>query len=81
MPNKDLKRRPRNLPIDPHCTLSPTAQDDIARLVLRLAADDAPAVTLADEERAAIAVSKEAAAHGDFATDAQVRAVWAKHGL
>jgi hypothetical protein len=63
----------RNLPAD--------AQDDIARVVLRLAgADDGPPVSLMPEEQAAIA-SKTAAARGEFATDAQVRAVWAKHGL
>jgi hypothetical protein len=58
------------------------AQDEIARIVLMLAeADDSPMVKLSDDERAAIAVSKEAAARGEFATDEQVRAVWAKHGL
>ncbi|MBR1122638.1 hypothetical protein JQ628_14015 [Bradyrhizobium lablabi] len=64
----------RNLPAD--------AQDDIARVVLQLAGvDDAPVVTLSDDERAAIAASREAAARGEFATDEQVRATWAKHGL
>ena len=58
------------------------AQDDIARVVLQLAGDDdAPAVALSSDERAAIAASKEAAARGEFASDAQVRASWAKHGL
>ncbi|MGH6740241.1 MAG: hypothetical protein ACREDY_14665 [Bradyrhizobium sp.] len=58
------------------------AQDDIARVVLQLAgADDASSVTLSSDERAAIAKSKEAAARGEFATDEQVRATWAKHGL
>ncbi len=33
------------------------------------------------KEQAAIAASKAAAARGEFATDEQVRAVWAKHGL
>ena len=61
--------------------LSPAAQDDIARLVLRLAAADAAPVSLTSEERAAIARSKAAAARGEFATEEQVRAVWAKHGL
>jgi len=57
--------------------LPPEAQDDIAHVVLRLAgADDEPPVTLTPEEQAAIAASKAA-----FATDEQVRAVWAKHGL
>ena len=64
----------RNLPTD--------AQDDIARVVLRLTgADDEPPVALTPEEQAAIAASKAAAARGEFATDEQVRAAWAKHGL
>ena len=63
--------------------LPPDAQDDIARVVLRLAGtdDEASPVTLAAEERAAVAVSKAAAARGEFATDEQVRGVWAKHSL
>ena len=58
------------------------AQDDIARLVLRLTdLDDSATVALSDDERAAIAVSKAAASRGEFATEAQVCAVWAKHAL
>jgi hypothetical protein len=54
-------------------------QDDIAHVVLQLAgADDAPSVALSSDEQAAISASKEAAARGEFATDAQVRAIWAK---
>jgi hypothetical protein len=65
----------RHLPAD--------AQDDIARAVLRLAGadDETPPVALSPEECAAIAASKAAAARGEFAIDAQARAVWAKHGL
>ncbi|MSP03214.1 MAG: hypothetical protein EXR07_19530 [Acetobacteraceae bacterium] len=63
--------------------LSPDAQDDIARVVLLLAGTDgeAPPVGLTPDERDAIEVSKAAAARGEFATDEQVRVVWAKHGL
>jgi hypothetical protein len=62
--------------------LPPEAQDDIARVVLRLAgADDEPPVPLSPDEQAAIAASKAAAARGEFATDDEVLAVWAKHGL
>jgi hypothetical protein len=58
------------------------AQDDIARVILELAgADEAPPVPLSGEERAEISVSKDAAIRGEFATDAEVRASWAKHGL
>jgi hypothetical protein len=62
--------------------LPPEVQDDIAHLVLRLVgADDEPPVPLTPEEQAAIAASKAAAARGEFATDEQVRSMWAKHGL
>jgi predicted transcriptional regulator len=63
-------------------SLPPDAQDDIAHVVLRLtAADDEPPVPLTPDEQAAITASKAAAARGEFATEEQVRAVWAKHGL
>ena len=62
--------------------LSADEQDNIARAVLRLAGtDDGPPVALLAEERATIAASKSAAARGEFASDDQVRAAWAKHGL
>jgi hypothetical protein len=62
--------------------LPPDAQDDIARVLLQLAGNDVAApVALSTEERAAIAASKAAAERGEFATDEQVRATWAKHGL
>lgn len=57
------------------------AQDDIARLVLQLASDESTPVVLSPAERIAIAASKAQAARGEFATDDQVRAVWARHGL
>jgi hypothetical protein len=62
--------------------LPPDIQDDIARIVLELAGNqDAEPVALSPDERAAIADSKTAANRGEFATDEQVRAVWAKHQL
>jgi hypothetical protein len=57
--------------------LPPDTQDEIARLVLQLAGDDEPQIALTDDERAAIARSKAAAMRSDFATDEQVRAIWA----
>jgi hypothetical protein len=63
-------------------SLPSEAQDDIGRLVLQLAGwEDVAPVALSADERAAVEASKEAAARGEFATDGQVRAVWAKHGL
>ncbi|KPF95782.1 hypothetical protein IP86_18010 [Rhodopseudomonas sp. AAP120] len=63
----------RSLPAD--------EQDDIARLVMQLARRDDVVASLSNDERSAIERSKAAAARGEFATDEQVRAVWAKHGL
>jgi hypothetical protein len=63
-------------------SLPSEAQDDIARVVLQLAgSDEFESIALMPEERIVIAASKAAAARGKFATDEQVRAVWAKHGL
>jgi hypothetical protein len=62
-------------------SLPPDVQDDIARVVLQLAGGDEASVTLSPDERAAITASKAAAARGEFATEEQVRSVWAKHGL
>jgi hypothetical protein len=62
--------------------LPPDAQDDIARVVLRLVgADDESPVPLTPDEQAAVAVSRAAASRGQFATEEQVRALWVKHGL
>jgi hypothetical protein len=62
--------------------LPPDAQDDIAHVILRLAgADEEAPLPLTPQEQSALAVSRAAAARGEFAGDEQVRAVWAKHGL
>ena len=57
------------------------ARDDIGRVVLHLAGQEEPRMILSADERAAINRSKAAAARGEFASDEQMRAVWAKHGL
>jgi len=58
-------------------------QDEIARAMMALAGGrvDGEPVPLTPAELAAIARSKAAAARGEFASEEQVRAVWAKHGL
>jgi hypothetical protein len=60
--------------------LPPETQDEIARLVLQLAGGEGARIALTAEERAAIAESR-AAARGEFATEREVLAVWAKHDL
>ncbi len=61
--------------------LPPEMQDDIARMVLLYTGEDQPLVDLTPQEETAVLRSREAAARGEFATDEQVRAIWAKHGL
>lgn len=56
-------------------------QDDIARVVLQLTGDDDVVVGLSDDEQAAIERSKDAAKRGAFASDEDVRALWAKYDL
>ena len=63
----------RRLPVE--------SQDEIARAMLALAGSESEPVPLAPEERDAIARSKAAAERGEFASEDQVRDLWAKHGL
>jgi hypothetical protein len=72
---EDAVEAVRQLPAD--------EQDEIARAILALTGGsvDGEPVPLTPDEQAAIARSKAAAARGEFATEEQVRAVWAKHGL
>lgn len=56
-------------------------QDDLARMLLQLAGEDQPALELSAEEAASFDESLAQADRGEFATDEQVRAIWAKHGL
>lgn len=62
-------------------SLPPDMQDDIARMVLLFAGDELPVVDITPEDEAAVLRSRAAAARGEFATDDQMRAIWAKHGL
>jgi hypothetical protein len=61
--------------------LPPDMQDDIARMMLTLAGETGTVIQLTPEEEAAIAESEAAETRGDFATEEQIRAIWAKHGL
>lgn len=62
--------------------LPPEAQDEIARAMLALAREDGDEIyILTPEEEAAIAELEAEVARGEFATDEEVRTVWAKFGL
>ena len=58
-------------------------RDEIARVVLQAAGIPSPAAVYVPdpEEAAELAESEAAADRGEFATDDEVRAIWAKHGL
>ena len=61
--------------------LPPEMQDDLARMLLRLAGKDQTVFQLSAEEESSFDESLAQADRGEFATDEQVRAIWAKHGL
>jgi hypothetical protein len=56
-------------------------QDELAHILLQLAGEDQPVVQLSADEEASFDESLAQADRGEFATDVQVRAMWAKHGL
>ena len=61
-------------------TLAPEVQDETARLMLAYSGDEEQSRELAPEELADLEASDAEAARGEFATDEQMHAVWAKHG-
>ena len=61
--------------------LPPEIQDELARMLLQLAGEDQPVLQLSAEESVSFDKSLAQADRGEFATDEQVRAIWAKHGL
>jgi hypothetical protein len=56
-------------------------QDDLARTLLQLAGVEQPPYEPTPDEAADIDASLAEAERGEFATDEEVRAMWAKHGL
>ena len=60
--------------------LAPETQDEIARMVLSFAGGGS-VVTLTAGEEVDLAKSEADADRGAFATEDEVRAIWAKHGL
>jgi hypothetical protein len=56
-------------------------QNELARMLLQYAGVEQPPYELTVEEEADLVASLAEAERGEFATDEQVRAMWAKHGL
>lgn len=56
------------------------AQDELARVLLDLAGVEQPPYELTPDEEADLEASFAEAERGEFATDEEIRAIWAKHG-
>jgi hypothetical protein len=55
-------------------------EDDLARILPQLAGKDRSLFQLSAEEKSSFDESLAQAGRGEFATDEQVHAIWAKHG-
>jgi hypothetical protein len=62
-------------------SLPPEAQDDFARILLRLAGEDDPVYQLTPEEEEDLDAAEIEIERGEFATNAEVNAVFAKYRL
>jgi hypothetical protein len=62
-------------------SLPPAMQDEMARVIIAMTGEQTPAMQLSPEEEASFEESLAQAERDEFATDDQVRAIWAKHGL
>jgi hypothetical protein len=56
-------------------------RDELARVMLQLAGVDQPPIQLTAEEEADLAAAEAEIGRGELASDEEVRAMWAKHGL
>ena len=56
-------------------------QDALARILLELAEGDPSIVQLSADDEESLRASLLEAERGEFATDEEIRAIWAKHGL
>ena len=61
--------------------LAAELQDENARLMLAFVGDDSSVYRFTPEEAEELDESEAAAARGEFATEAEVQAIWAKYGL
>ena len=62
-------------------TLPPSAQDAFGGLLLALAGDGEGLLELTPQEIASFDCSFAEVERGEFASDAEIAAIWSKHGL
>jgi predicted transcriptional regulator len=60
--------------------LPPETQDALARILQELVGDDLSIITLSEEEKTSFETSFAQAERGEFATEDEIKAIWAKHG-
>ena len=58
---------------------TPEMQEDHARLMMLYLGEEQPVVDLTPEQEAAVLRSRDAARRGEFASDEEMNAIWAKH--
>lgn len=56
-------------------------QDDFARVLLQLTGEEQPVYEMTPEEEASLDEARAEVVRREFATDEQMRAIWAKHSL
>ena len=56
-------------------------QDALARILLEFAGEDPSIVQVSADDEESLRASLLEAGRGEFATDEEIRAIWAKHGL
>jgi predicted transcriptional regulator len=61
--------------------LPPETQDALARILLELAGGDPSMVQLSADDEESLKASLLEAERGEFATDDEIKAIWAKHVL
>lgn len=69
-----------DIAIDQVRALPPERQDEIAQVLLDMAATGEDIYVLTPAEKASLAESIAQAERGEFASDEEVEAIWAKHG-
>lgn len=60
-------------------TLPPEMQDEIARILLTFTGEEESVYEMSPEEEASLATARAQVARGEFASDEQMRAIWAKY--
>ncbi|MBX3570257.1 MAG: hypothetical protein KF914_19505 [Rhizobiaceae bacterium] len=67
--------------VDVTRNLPASLQDDIARMMLQIAGEELSPHPLGRDDEASFEESLRQAEHREFAAEADVSAIWAKHGL